>query len=293
MPRLPSKNKATSTNQSKTKTANKTSRKRHHKSNESTRTSTTKRQRANKPPAATSFKLFSQLPPEIRQHIWFLALPAPGSDICTLPETCRVLGRRKLTVRSHYSPLTKTCREARGVAESISPVVRDFNPDSDVLYVSKAAFENFCRMCQERWTNRVRHIAIALPVVESGYWLPRNVGNCGSKLPLGRLPQLETISIVYPKATGTVDFLEDVPAPGRRGPILRKFSARGMRALKVTADYWLDRDYPVKWEKDVKEHLRKVSSVFTYQAKEGGLPVWDRARKRLNMDGGYFEEAQR
>lgn len=153
----------------------------------------------NKPPLATRFELFPQLPPEIRREIWRLAIP-PTKGVCILPPHYAAASNEEFTVRNPYSPLTRTCTEAREICLENSPLTRDFHPETDILYVSGASFDNFCRICHEPWPARLRHIAIALPLSgeRTAFYPYRN------PLPLEHLHELDKISIVYPKAVGTV-----------------------------------------------------------------------------------------
>lgn len=251
-----------------------------------------RRSRATKLNSTNSFTLFPRLPPEIRQEIWRLALlSAMGAGVCLLPSRFTARGRAKLIVRLPREPIRAACSESQTIARRDFPLSRPFDPDTDILYVGASAFENFCSICvDESWPGQVRHLAIALPVADSGHWLPASYAGGGSRLPLTHLDQLKVISIVYPKSTGEVDFHGTVAVPKQQGQILREFSSKEMLSFKINADYWPSRDYHAVWTQNTKQHLSSINHNLSRQGREERPQCWDSALRRLKfkLEARYF-----
>ncbi|KAM0424919.1 hypothetical protein ACHAPT_009975 [Fusarium lateritium] len=238
--------------------------------------------------AAQIFHPFPRLPLELRQAIWKLALPctAESSGVCVLSEGMTLReGISRLTVKEHHSTLKAVCQEARKTALENLPVRRDYNPHIDILYIGSDCFYAFCsRSMIDDWSF-VRHIALALPVAEMGLNMP---------FALLGLPGLEALSVVYPKATGTVDISEDVSLPETGPRRLRKFTAHELSSFKVKADYMYEThggDLHVVWEKGVREHLNFVMRELSQETGSERPPCWDKKKRKLNltMDAMCFE----
>lgn len=239
-----------------------------------------RRSRATKAHLTTSLEKFSRLPPEIRQHIWRLALPSQISPgVCLLGARFTPSKQVERIVHDPYSQLRRVCRESRGIT---FPLTRQFNPDMDILYLSVANFRNFCLVCRDKhWPAQVQHIAIELPLADSRVWSGLPNDNSGPRLPLEYLNKLKKISIVYPKAIGDVNYRGRVVLPKQRVQILRELSNKEMTSLKIHAEYWPDRDYAEIWTMTARQHLSYIKGMLVRQAKDEQPPCWDKVAKRL------------
>ncbi|KAI8668435.1 hypothetical protein NCS55_00869300 [Fusarium keratoplasticum] len=227
-----------------------------------------------------TFHPFPRLPLELRQEIWKLALPmtAEKPGVCVLSEGMTSRGGiSRLTVKQHQSSLKAVCQEARKTALENLPVRRDYNPLIDILYIGRDCFFPFCsRATIDDWS-RVRHIALALPVAEMGLNMP---------FALFGLPALESLSVAYPKSTGTVDLFDDVRVPKTGPRRLRSFTQTEMSSFMIKADFMYEThggDIPIVWEKDVRAHLDFVMEELSQATFSGRPPCWDEERKKLML----------
>lgn len=240
-------------------------------------------------PLFPSFTPFSHLPLELRRQIWELSLSFNGqvSGVCVLPKDFDPHADQ-LTVRNPYSALMATNKEARQVALELMPLERNYNPDTDTLYVGPDAFYRFCDMCREDdWPSVIRRLALALPVADRGLWLP---------IAMERLDRLQNISVVYPKATGKVDKDDDVVLPNTAHKVLRAFTADEAAAFRISADYIYEThggDLHIVWNKSASEHVDFVRGELTRWARQEKPPCWDEEadRLRLTFDARCFESA--
>jgi hypothetical protein len=188
-------------------------------------------------------------------------------------------------VQNPHTALRAVNTEARQVALE-TPFSRDYNPEIDILYIPSGSFRSFtgneCRI--NKWVAEIRHLALALPVADSGLWLP---------YAMEELEKLESISIVYPKATGVVDVDDDVKLPSQERLKLRKLSDEEAKGgLKIHADYVYDTwagGIPIQWIKSPEEHLAMVKADLNRKTMPGNLsvgrtvPCWDQKAKCLKL----------
>ncbi|KAM5350851.1 hypothetical protein ACJZ2D_017191 [Fusarium nematophilum] len=244
-------------------------------------------------PSTTHFRLFPRLPLELRRRIWYFALLATGvyTGLCVLSSP--LIGKiAPLIVCNPYSPLMATCSEARQTAVECCPPTRNYDPETDILYISKENFHGFCDTSRyKEWQSQIRHLALALPVADRGLSLP---------FALNHLTRLETISVVYPKATGMVDVFDDVSLPKQAHKVLRKFTDHEMDAFRINADYLYEDhqgDLPIVWNRSAREHLDFIRGELTRWLRQQSLrpPCWDdeTGSLRLTFDARYFEVADR
>lgn len=235
-----------------------------------------------------TFHPFPRLPLELRQEIWKFALPLTSEEpgVCVLSEGMTLKeGISRLTVKEYHSSLEAVCREAREAALENLPVRRDYNPLIDILYIGRDCFYDFCSRARVDDWSLVKHIALALPVAETGLNMP---------FALFGLPGLERLSVVYPKSTGTVDLFDDVRVPRVCPRKLRTFTQTEMSCFMIKADYMYGThvgDIPVVWEMNAREHLDFVMRELSRETFSGPPPCWDESKKRLRltMDAMCFD----
>ncbi|KAK3335104.1 hypothetical protein B0T19DRAFT_405612 [Cercophora scortea] len=251
-------------------------------------------------PAAQTgdFAQFSRLPPDIRHEIWRAASSSPASTpgVCIFtiakPECCGPNSHRPavhapLVVHEPANPaLLATSTEAYDIALRSKTPTRPYNPATDILYIPKDGFYNFmgdvCGRLGEPWVADIRHLALALPVADQGLWLP---------IALLRLASLQTLSIVYPAASGTFECHDDVPLPGDSSTPLRLLTEEERARLTIVADYEYETHggtFPIRWRKNVDEHLTLVEGELVSNTlpnrrilNEEPVPIWDGDAQRL------------
>ena len=241
--------------------------------------------------ADTRFEQFSQLPVELRDIIWEMAAQETSTPaVCILtvtPRTNETAAQHKpLMVHApHNEDVAASCHRARDVALKLSPLTREYNPETDILYLDDEAFEYFtgelCGRCALPWASSVRHLAINLADAERGLHLPYAIAH---------MKDLETLAIVYPKTSGEVDCFARVPRPGKDGSFLRILTPWEMNALSVTADYVYDTWHspiPVKWRLSAQGHVGYVETQLKQRCRPGNAnPVpslWDYKNARLHL----------
>ncbi|KAM5385714.1 hypothetical protein ACJZ2D_000913 [Fusarium nematophilum] len=258
-----------------------------------------------------AFKPFPRLPFDLRHKIWQCALDRPVDQpgVCVLSQCINSKGKvTPLMVRIPYSPLMATCREAREVATKSLPMAqnprsssriasafqprrsqidrthtftRKFNPQTDVLYVGVDVFDRFCDECiRHQWPRRlgIRHIALELARAEWGIAFP---------MAMRYLPELKTLSVVYPQATGQVDREAEVPLPSARHQVLRKFTEDEMDTFKIDADYLFEMhggDWHIVWNKTAREHLKLVRDLIIRFVPDEKPKCWDEKTRTLNLN---------
>ncbi|KAK0671348.1 hypothetical protein QBC41DRAFT_316019 [Cercophora samala] len=259
------------------------------------------------------FKAFPRLPADIRQEIWTSAASTAGSDFSGSP-TPRIsffteqhmsrdnknISPPRLVVQEPYNQaLLRTNTEAHDVALMSAGPIRDYNPETDILYMTTSnAFCYFTRheSCQI-WASKVQHIA--LPLGQAGVW---------GEIPAytrepGRLPALKTISIVFPASSGTFSCFQPMEQPDEQ---LQKMALRQLTdaelaeiTVKSQFDYstWAGdlpfnysntgTEYLAAYGEAVKREAKVVRVSQQYSMKEGMMIQWEgrcfeswRSRKR-------------
>ncbi|KAF6807635.1 hypothetical protein CSOJ01_08076 [Colletotrichum sojae] len=187
-------------------------------------------------------------------------------------------------VRNLYSPLLATNTEAREVALQKMPQTRPYDPERDFLYIGNSTFYNFCEACgRDDWPSATRRLALALPVVDRGVWLP---------IAMKHLPRLESISIVYPKTAGDIDRLERVAVPRSGYRVLRPLTQEERDAVHVTADFWAENIFDplhVVWRKSLSEHVDSARDDLSVNARREKVPSWSHETQRLCFDVVCFD----
>ncbi|KAH8880763.1 hypothetical protein GQ53DRAFT_832941 [Thozetella sp. PMI_491] len=240
------------------------------------------------------FQPFPRLPAELRREIWSFAASSPTSVSSVCIFTSDMASRKKPMIvhEPTNAVLLETTREAHHVASETS-TTRAYNPDRDVLYISKEMFQRFTTSASAQrgpsWVPRIRHLALAIAGSDQGLWLP---------IALRQMDSLESISIVYPAVSGTVDCFADVGIPSRKGASLRLMTEEERERLIVSADYvygtWAG-DFNIRWTRNVNEHLVKVIENMNRESGPGmpggAAPMWDPETKqlRLRFEARVFE----
>jgi len=244
------------------------------------------------------FPQFSRLPPDLRQEIWREAssFPSSAAGVCILRMASpAVWTLAERPPRTHgplvvHEPvninLLATNTEAYDIALRSAGGTHEYDPARDILYLdSRTTFEYFvgviCGREPDPWTADVRHLAVALNMADRGLWLPNA---------LTWLASLETLSIVYPAASGIFDCHATVPPPENPGALLHLLTKEERAGLTITANYLYEThggDVPVVWTKKADEHLSMIEEhLVMYCAPDwrgGRCPIWDGATKRLKL----------
>lgn len=227
-----------------------------------------------------TFERFSDLPPEIRHEVWrFAALESSNteaSSVCiyeaSLDPKTRQPIRPLLVVRQVPLALRGTTNESRAV---VGEVQRAFRPAEDVLYVRAENWYSFTSWGikyhggSEPWAAELRHLAIPLPVANTGLCLP---------YALKSLPNLETVSIVFPRAIGgEMDIHEDtlLSESQKTRFLLRTLTSEESENLVLRADYD-EEDLIRGWSRvqymtNAKKHVSKCFEDCDSRTK-GNLP---------------------
>ncbi|KAH8674231.1 hypothetical protein BX600DRAFT_457230 [Xylariales sp. PMI_506] len=131
----------------------------------------------------TAFTLFPNLPYELRQKIW---------RVCS--KTRRSWSYDPLYCQPSRALLARVCKQSREVAFRLS-----FDPSTIIHYVSEDKFALFSQTFRDRdptgRPHEIRHLAVAFVKANSNLnWA------------LSRMPNLETLSVVFPRARdGRID----------------------------------------------------------------------------------------
>jgi hypothetical protein len=247
-----------------------------------------------------SFRCFPDLPPEMRHEIWRHAASS-GEDskgICILslkkdsPDQYEPL----VVYLPRPSSLSATNKEAREISSKCPPPTRAYDPATDILYVSRAAFFDFtskvCKSVACPWVSKIKHLALCVSVSKGRLWLPRALEHMGS---------LETISVVYPRTSGRIESFEEVALPSDRSVSLRLLTDEEKAGLTIVTDHvydpWGGGVY-VGDDNTVGQHLLKIESelVRSCSPRTGVVAVpslWDYGTMTLKLryDARVFESS--
>jgi hypothetical protein len=237
------------------------------------------------------FTLFPQLPTEIRLQIWHAYFENSPSSARFCMVTSGRTKAREFTpfsiARPSARPLLQACRESREVA-----LEHPFDPKIDILYVSDKAFESWAHnfLVPHSLSPHIRHLAITMGKWDKGRWTTG---------PLQSMPELRTISVVFPESRGRFDHEDAVQYPpitgGGTNVVLRKLSSKEQNAIKVTADYrvsgWFDDLLPrndpdagrIRWNKTGAQYLEHVDEKIRLQVR-GDEPYWDAVKRELKLN---------
>ena len=265
------------------------------------------------PAKMATFQQFPRLPANVRQEIWSIAAASsspPSSStpgICIFSETYESMENKPtphLVVHEpHNRALHETNTEAHDIALMTPGPTREYNPETDILYITRDSFHHFtgnaCGYGGPEWVSRICHLAIPFSLSESGSWLP---------IAMTRLASLRTLSLVFPAAGGTADCFQEVVVPGegegedlaRARVRLRVLTRAELEGIMVKADYMYDTwagAFPVVWEHNGREHLEgfegRLDKECAPEARDEDdvSPVWDVKGKRLGIryEGRCFE----
>ncbi|KAH6621463.1 hypothetical protein B0J18DRAFT_432573 [Chaetomium sp. MPI-SDFR-AT-0129] len=206
-----------------------------------------------------------------------------------------------------------TNTEAHDIALVSPPITRPYNPARDILFLSPHGCDHFSRALYNpsgpAWVTEIRHLALGLSLTKCPTWLPRD---------RARLRSLQTLSIVYPEASGAIDLGTEVdpdpllwpeteiettsgvdpdtipiPHPKSNQPLrLQRLTPTDLGALTIEADYmhetWEARLH-VKWSKSASDHMAMVRQEWDCNCNpahigvEGPSPLWDYAANRLRV----------
>ncbi len=156
------------------------------------------------------------------------------------------------------------------------PPTRPFNPETDILCITSSdAFEYFighecCPRDNHKWVTKIRHLAIGLSLV---YTAQHQLGQRA----LVRLSSLQTISIVYPATSGTLEFRTEVQPPADRATPIRPMTEEEMSSLTIEADYMYNTwagDFPVRWSSKVQEHVKSLERALDQDCRPSNSPSW-------------------
>ncbi|KAK2778940.1 hypothetical protein CKAH01_11531 [Colletotrichum kahawae] len=223
------------------------------------------------------FRHFTRLPLNIRKRVWEYCLFV-FSNVCIPPSGLDLDTPATLEVYNPYSPLLATNTEARQVALLRLPRTRPYEPDQDKLYLHSDNFYNFCQACgRAEWPSATKHLALALPVTDRGLWL---------SIAMKYLPQLESISIVLPEASGIIDRLEHVEVPKPAFRVLRYLTGGETDDVEITADYWaeaFDEWVRIVWTKCLADFVDSFKEDLSLYAGREKVPCWSDQTNSLNL----------
>lgn len=242
---------------------------------------------AEQPESNARFGHFPQLPPDIRQKIWSVASSSPTSTpgVCIFSETYEPRQNPRLIVHEPCNrALLQTNTEAHDMALMSTKPTRDYNPQTDILYVACKGFYRFmdseCGIKGPDWVSEIRHLAISFSQTDRGLSLP---------YALLRLASLETLSIVYPGPSGTFVYGAAIEPP-EEGAELRCFTEEELARISVTADSGYDTwagAFPARWAANGVDHLKAVSKQLDRECRPRGLgdasPLWNDELQRLGI----------
>ncbi|KXX83042.1 hypothetical protein MMYC01_200492 [Madurella mycetomatis] len=168
---------------------------------------------------------------------------------------------------------------------------RDYNPRTDMLYVSCKSFYRFmdseCGLKGPEWVSEICHLTINFSQTDRGLSLP---------FALVRLASLETLSIVYLGLSRTFVYGTAIE-PLEKDAELRRLTEEGLARISVTADSrydtWAD-ELPVRWATNGVDHLRGVRKRLDRECRPlelgDALPSWNHELQRLGIrfEARYF-----
>lgn len=296
------------------------------------------------PSNSAVFEQFSRLPAEVRQEVWKLAAAAPSANpgVCIFTvspdeypiftswpasistflwpagEDPRVAQRRAaarqvdplrhvapLVVHErHNADLLATNTEAHDIALQTRGGSRAFDPDADILYISKANFPYFAgTFCARQGAApiaaRIRHIAVGLAETWfEGTWHRPLMSVAGA---LEQLPALETLSVVFPRpAPGAPVGSVDDPELPAAGTPLRRLTGEELYRVKIAVSGSSSSAAAAEWQRSAAQHLAKVKAELDVEYNPGHLggdtpPLWDWDSKslRLRYQARVFEPVDR
>ncbi|KAK4032865.1 hypothetical protein C8A01DRAFT_40692 [Parachaetomium inaequale] len=242
-----------------------------------------------------SFKPFPRLPPELRQQIWSIAASSPPTP--PTPRVCifsKTSNPPRLVVHEPRNwALLATNTEARHVALMAPIPTRDYNPEIDILYIPRRSLNSFrtalFQPLTPEWVRKTRRLA--LPSTE----VCRVLANPDF---VTRLFSLDTLSIVYPAGSGTVDYFQDVTFPVEEGYMfLRRLSQDELAAITIKADYAHGTrvgTFPIRWTRTGIDYLNWAEATLDRSGREGelgGSPLWDDQAGHvwISYEGRCFE----
>lgn len=267
------------------------------------------------PPA---FTIFDDLPTELRCMIWRCALPDDTPEVCIPwpldeepvrwqpghepPVAPRAKFLEPFLVDTGFPVLMRVCREARGVATSLtrfrySPLAccpvpfRAFRPDLDVLYVSVCRPPSDINLVP-KWgpfPPGTRHLALDLHSIKDGGFLWILVGN----------PALDVRSVtcVLPASNALLDTAARFRPPVRRCRLREvRQPPDGSQSHIIYVDRGFDRRMTgmARYLEEVRDH---VGAEFADVLEVAALPDeylrrWDAAERRFDVafDARTFEE---
>ncbi|KAH8894518.1 hypothetical protein GQ53DRAFT_820898 [Thozetella sp. PMI_491] len=237
------------------------------------------------------FKPFPSLPAELRHEIWrMVAAETPVSSVCilTLVSSDSPRGQKHEPLVVHEprnKALMSTSHESREITLKVHPT-RKYNPETDILYLNTEGFryftDNLLGRCHLPWANKVRHLAINMSTA--------SIGALALPHAMEYLTSLQTLSVVYPKASGQVDCFAEVPLPKEPGAALRQFTEEEMKNFTITANYTYDTWHsaiPIKWKASAEDHLKSEEVSLNHQCSPGNASqvpkIWDHDNKRLRL----------
>jgi hypothetical protein len=255
---------------------------------------------------ATTFTLFPNLAPELRLQIWqtYIEIASPDEQFCVFRPNGN-WSHDPLDCQLSRFRLARVCREARKVA-----LTAPFDPRTVILYVSQDAFASFSRTFRHGdptgRAHEIRHLAVVF-----------SRANANLNWALSRMPNLETISVVFPRAQGRVDRTTTVEVLRGEGKsvLLKKLPPTLHDTMQIVAAKhftgWFGdpralaqrlsyvEDQRNGWARGIEEYLDIVRNAIvchttipsTSPLGAYGIPaVWDRERKVLNLkfEARYF-----
>ncbi|KAK0634093.1 hypothetical protein B0T14DRAFT_576493 [Immersiella caudata] len=174
-------------------------------------------------PASSTFRLFPQLPGEIRQMIWYHAASDPNSSKAFLPAFHALderawgidfgfVGPAPLVMPRANTSLLLACTEAYDIVSVYPYEERPFDPIRDALYLpGKLALQQFCMhlvaarriprsaVSNQEWIHQIRHLAVDQKTLED-----LDAEQNGFVFLLAHMSQLEKVEVVVPRAREAV-----------------------------------------------------------------------------------------
>lgn len=211
---------------------------------------------------APAFTLFSDLPFELRQLIWQLALPDDVPEVLILqPENLGLLGRdtipEPMTVDTAFPALMHACRESRDFVLKHGGLrfrssrkarcevpFRPFRSDLDTAFWNQDLlpylWDTFCSASLNLWLSQLQHLAIA----SSRAFRGKHVTDCIAR----HCPELRCLSLVFSDSSNNNWAMSRFVEPKRRHK-LRCIHPDRARAMTVWSDaVWCDPEYQITLE---------------------------------------------
>jgi hypothetical protein len=128
---------------------------------------------------------------------------------------------------------------------------------------------------------QIKHLALCNSVSLTGLWLPNA---------MEYMLSLETLSIVYPRSSGNIDWFEEITLPSDPNATLRLLTEKEMAQVIVTANYiestWAE-DLEITWRDTAREHLERIERGLIHPFVNGYTspvaPAWNMETKKLNL----------